>query len=120
MHMNLASIVKTNRLNFGWSQTELANKAGISLPTIQNIELGKANPCLDVIEKVTIALGLDFLFTTQKASWDYLIAFGLPLFMDKGTRQIFRKDEWIKQIYLAANELSVTSEQKKVEALAAY
>lgn len=40
-------------------QAELATLAGISVHTLSNIESGKANPSLDVLEPLLDSLGLE-------------------------------------------------------------
>jgi len=44
--------LKQLRHDFKLSQVELAQESGVSLPTIQKIESGRANPTLDVMEKI--------------------------------------------------------------------
>jgi len=40
------------RSQSGYSQVRLAQESGVSLPTIQNIEAQKANPTIDILEKI--------------------------------------------------------------------
>jgi transcriptional regulator with XRE-family HTH domain len=43
----------------GWSQVKLAGASEVSLGTIQTIESGEANPTLDTLRKLAVALGVD-------------------------------------------------------------
>jgi transcriptional regulator with XRE-family HTH domain len=61
------------------SQVALAIKSGVSLPTIQNIEAGKGNPSLDILEKLSMALGFSIFYVQREPDWNLLTAHGLPL-----------------------------------------
>ncbi|PIS11624.1 MAG: XRE family transcriptional regulator, partial [Bdellovibrio sp. CG10_big_fil_rev_8_21_14_0_10_47_8] len=50
--MHIAEQVRSLRLSLGLTQSQLATLAKVSLPTIQNIEAGRANPGLDVVERI--------------------------------------------------------------------
>lgn len=71
--------LKTLRMNIGFSQVKLAHESGVSLPTIQNIEANKANPTVDIFEKIFHALGLKFEITPIPFNVEVAIAFGVPL-----------------------------------------
>jgi transcriptional regulator with XRE-family HTH domain len=55
----LASNLKKNRRKFGFSQTRLAEKAGISTQYIAMIELSRQFPTPDVLEKIAAALNIE-------------------------------------------------------------
>lgn len=58
--MNFSEKIKNARLAKGFSQRELAQKAGISLRTIQNYELGFRMPkSRDTYTKLATALGIN-------------------------------------------------------------
>jgi len=63
----------------GFSQVKLASESNVSLPTIQNIEAGKANPSVDILEKLLGALGLELKLTPIEFDIDKAIALGVPL-----------------------------------------
>lgn len=48
------------RKNLNWSQEFLAEKVGISAPYITQIELGQRSPSLEIIERIAIALGVEY------------------------------------------------------------
>jgi len=54
--------IKAARAILGWSQEELANKAGLSITTIRNMELGfiPRRSTLDFVRKVVEKAGLEF------------------------------------------------------------
>ncbi|MDP1588420.1 MAG: helix-turn-helix transcriptional regulator [Prosthecobacter sp.] len=60
---NLASRLgrrlRERRRGLGMLQGDLAGLAGISVHTLSNIESGKANPSLDVLEPLLDCLGLE-------------------------------------------------------------
>ena len=60
--------IKTLRKQLGWSQELLAEKIGVSAPYITQIESGKRTPSLDIVEKMSLALGVEYktLFETKK------------------------------------------------------
>lgn len=59
--------IKAARLFLGWEQSDLAQKSGISLPTIQRIENPKFGPGrsrLEIVERLMTALengGIEFI-----------------------------------------------------------
>lgn len=58
---------------------ELATQSGISLPTIQNIESGKANPSLDILTRVLHVLGLEIKVSAPGFQAETAILLGVPL-----------------------------------------
>ena len=63
----------------GITQAELARESGVSLPTVQSIEAGRANPALDTIESLLGSLALNLNLSRRAADWDALAACGAPL-----------------------------------------
>lgn len=53
-----SEIIKLKRLNLGLSQKELAEKAGVSLNTIYNVECNKVVPNFSTYQKICDALGI--------------------------------------------------------------
>lgn len=53
----LGEVVQSSRITHGWSQTELANRAGVSRPTVARIERGDSVSMASLV-KVAAALGL--------------------------------------------------------------
>jgi len=64
LHLSFAfgDAVIRERLRKGWSQAELARKAGTKQANISRIEAGLANPTLHLIQKLCIALNLGIQF----------------------------------------------------------
>jgi transcriptional regulator with XRE-family HTH domain len=59
--------IKAARLFLGWEQAELAEKSGVSLPTVQRIENPKFGPGrsrLEIVERIIATLeqgGIEFI-----------------------------------------------------------
>lgn len=76
---NMLFDLKSLRTNLGFSQVKLAHESKVSLPTIQNIEVHKANPTIDVLEKLFLALRIEFKLQPIKFDLEKAIALGVPL-----------------------------------------
>jgi DNA-binding XRE family transcriptional regulator len=61
MHLKVARLLEELRQKAGWTQAELANKAGVSQPMIARMERGDLDriPTLSTINKVFGALGYE-------------------------------------------------------------
>ena len=101
----ICQAVRKIRRAFGMTQVDLSAKSGVSLPTIQNIETGRANPSLATLESVLKPLGLVLEIRKKEADWDVLSALGLPLVSRSGKKVELDPDLLINQIRLAAMEL---------------
>lgn len=62
---DLGAVVRGRRQDLGWTQTELAARAGLSRKWISEVESGKATVVLSAVLRVLEALGL-----TVQASLD--------------------------------------------------
>lgn len=78
MHTMIFNL-KDLRSQSGYSQVRLAQESGVSLPTIQNIEALKANPTIDILEKIFLALGLRLTISPPVFDVTRAIQFGVPL-----------------------------------------
>lgn len=58
--LEIANTVLRLRLVKGWSQSELARRAGTKQANISKLENGLANPTLDFLRRVAKALEVDF------------------------------------------------------------
>ncbi len=65
----LGKNIRELRVKSGWTQEKLAEKAGISVPFMTQIELARKSASLDVIENIASALGVSYerLFKTDNA-----------------------------------------------------
>lgn len=50
--------VREHRLGRGWSQVELAGKAGVSYSTVQRLEAGRFHPAMSTVKGLAKALGV--------------------------------------------------------------
>jgi HTH-type transcriptional regulator / antitoxin HipB len=58
LRYELAEAVRTRREELGWSQRQLAERAGMSQPGIARFEAGGTTPTLPLLERLAAALGL--------------------------------------------------------------
>lgn len=56
----LGSNIKKYRKNLGWTQANLAEKAGISVPFMTQIELGRKSASLEVVQNIASALNVSY------------------------------------------------------------
>lgn len=54
----LAEAVRLRREELGWSQRKLAERAGISRPSVTRFEAGGTTPTLPLLQRLAQALGL--------------------------------------------------------------
>lgn len=72
--MEIGKIIAATRDRKGWSQTELADKSGVSRVMIGKYERGEAIPSIDAAKKIADAL---------EVSLDYLVGEGINSKLDK-------------------------------------
>jgi transcriptional regulator with XRE-family HTH domain len=82
--MNYSMVIREERLQQGLTQSELAHRSGVSLPTVHNMEAGRANPSLLTLTAVLGALGLELKAEPSPADWDQLAVCGAPLMVHEG------------------------------------
>lgn len=68
--MNLADDLLRERLKRGWSQSELAHRAGTKQPNISKLEAGLSNPTYEFLKKVADALEVNFIIHLGKEEPD--------------------------------------------------
>lgn len=52
--------IHQRRIELGWTQQELADRAGLQQESVACIEDGGIVPCLDVVKRISFALGMKF------------------------------------------------------------
>jgi transcriptional regulator with XRE-family HTH domain len=77
--LNIEEVIRHRRKELGLSQSQLAHEANVSLPTIQNIETGKANLSQTTLEQILAALNLKLQVVPQPVLWDEAVRIGVPL-----------------------------------------
>jgi len=121
--MDLVKRIREARKNLKLSQVGLSHLANVSLPTIQNIEAGKGNPSLSVLNSLLSALALELDLKPRGADWDAFAHCGAPLTGNLSSPFDATADILLKHIRDACVELSVDSEGairgRKIEALQA-
>jgi len=58
LRYELAEAIRARREELGWSQRQLAERAGMSQPGIARFEAGGTTPTLPLLERLASALGL--------------------------------------------------------------
>ena len=58
LRFELAEAVRTRREELGWSQRQLAERAGMTQPGVARFEAGGTTPTIPVLERLAGALGL--------------------------------------------------------------
>ena len=58
LRYELAEAVRLRREELGWSQRQLAERAGMSQPGVARFEAGGTTPTLPLLERLAHALGL--------------------------------------------------------------
>jgi HTH-type transcriptional regulator/antitoxin HipB len=58
LRYELAEAVRARREELGWSQRQLAERAGMTQPGIARFEAGGTTPTLPLLERLATALGL--------------------------------------------------------------
>jgi len=74
------------RTQRGWSQDQLTHECHVSLPTIQNIEAGKANPTMEILSKILDSLGFDIHIVPKAFNARTAVDLGVPLSDMRGTK----------------------------------
>ena len=71
--MNLSERIKNIRKEKGLTQKELAEKAGLSIASIQGYEQGKYKPKIEQLEKLSAALECSLYDLTQHTKTNYTL-----------------------------------------------
>ena len=56
----LGSNIRKIRKEFGWTQADLSEKTGISVPFMTQIELGRKSASLEVVQNIAAALNISY------------------------------------------------------------
>ncbi len=62
----LGSIIKENRVLQNLSQDQLAQKSNVAIKSIYSIEMGKANPSINTLNRILKILQLELIIITKK------------------------------------------------------
>jgi transcriptional regulator with XRE-family HTH domain len=76
--------LKKWRQDAGLTQQELANRAELSLPTIQKIEANDVSPNIETLERLARELGLR-ISIEQELNLNRLVLLGFPIAISKNT-----------------------------------
>lgn len=67
LRFELAEVVRLRREELGWSQRQLAERAGMTQPGVARFEAGGTTPTLPLLERLADALGLRLTVTLGPA-----------------------------------------------------
>lgn len=107
----------------GLTRNQLAEMSDVSLPFIQLIETGKANPSWKVISAISETLGLEIKVKPSPANWDALAAHGAPLLTMKDQTVRPSQKSLLRNLWSASRELqsshAIPDRERKVLAVQA-
>ncbi|HEX3487932.1 MAG TPA: helix-turn-helix transcriptional regulator [Streptosporangiaceae bacterium] len=63
LRFELSEVVKLRREELGWSQRQLAERAGMTRPGVARFEAGGTTPTIPLLERLADALGLRLTVT---------------------------------------------------------
>jgi transcriptional regulator with XRE-family HTH domain len=122
----VSKLIKSARIELGLTQSDLAHRAQISLPSIQNIEADNANPSAATLKAVLDVLGYRIRFEAVEVDWDALVLCGAPLTSKKQVLRypgISQKNLLIQELPKAcmtlAGDLAIEDRERKLEAVQA-
>lgn len=100
--MHISKTILERRKQLGLTQAQLSKISEVSIPFIQLIERGQANPSLESTRSLLSQLGLKFEIQEQEPHWDDLSKIGVPIGTpDKHIRWNDTKSEaLIRQAYV--------------------
>ena len=67
LRYELAEAIRTRREELGWSQRQLAERAGMTQPGVARFEAGGTTPALPLLERLANALGLTLTISLDPA-----------------------------------------------------
>jgi transcriptional regulator with XRE-family HTH domain len=67
LRFELGEAVRTRREELGWSQRQLAERAGMTQPGVARFEAGGTTPTIPVLERLAGALGLRLTVALEPA-----------------------------------------------------
>ncbi len=70
--MDQSEKIKKLRIQKGFTQKQLGEKAGISESTIRKYELGQRNPKLETLKKIALALGVSPTSLLDDKDYDFI------------------------------------------------
>jgi len=91
---NMSAVIKTNRVQHGLSQEELAQRAGLTREFVSMIEHGRRNPSQEALGKIAACFGketVDLLQELDGAEEKLQLAITLRKIADNGNREHLKR-----------------------------
>lgn len=66
IRQHVGSMIASRRIELGYTIRELAERCGVSYQNITKIEHGRYNVSIDILKKITDALGVEIVISTVK------------------------------------------------------
>lgn len=114
--------IRQRRQALGLTQTQLAVKANMSLPTLQNLEAGKGNPSWDILTKLCQSLGYSIHFRPRAVNWSDLSQIGVPV-TDNKSNENFDLAQGLFEFKIALHEfvnMSASFNERQREAFCGF
>jgi transcriptional regulator with XRE-family HTH domain len=110
------------RKSYGLTQSQLSHFSGVSLPFIQRIEAGTANPSIETITSILKCFHLNLSIQYPKANWEFLSAAGVPFMQNKikPVKDILNLKTEIDKAVCELHMDDIEDKPRKLEALAAF
>ncbi len=102
-----SQVIRKQRELFGLTQAKLSFIAGVSLPTIQNIEAGRANPELETVQRLLQALGMETQFVARRTNWNFLSLCGVPLHNIDNAQEVTTYENCSKECFIGEMRLAI-------------
>ncbi len=94
----IGKTLKHRRMALGFSQSQLAHRASLSLASIQKIERGSVSPRWESLEDLLQSLSLNFSISEKEINLDALAAIGVPIAQKNDVHETFELSESIRLI----------------------
>ena len=111
--------LKAAREKRGLSQRQLAERASVSLATLQNIEAGRANPALHTLRQIAACVDLELVLRPKQMDAGSLVDFGLPLLAEGNKAVLYCRFHLIAAMNSSSLEIKGLPE-RELDALKAF
>lgn len=117
-----SQLIAKLRKSYGLTQSQLSHFSGVSLPFIQRIEAGTANPSIETISSILKCFHLNLSIEYPKANWQFLSSSGVPFLHNeiKPVKDFLSLKNEIDKAVCELHMDDVEDKPRKKEALVAF